>query len=50
MQEDSFYDLVFASDPLLLRNHFAPDGELKKWLLGGNRTPVASWAPDRVHS
>ncbi|KAF8586073.1 alpha/beta-hydrolase [Ramaria rubella] len=45
--EDSFYSLLYTSDPTLWQNNVAPEGELEKWLLADRKAPVGSWAPDQ---
>lgn len=44
---DSFYSLGFAADFNLWKDHFAPTGELKKWLLADKKvTETDEWAKD----
>jgi len=45
---DSFFSLAFAADPSLWQDHFAPRGELKKWLLEDKMTVLDDWAKDPV--
>ena len=47
-QAESFYSLVFTSEPSLWRINISPEGGLKKWLLEEKRAPVAAWAPDKA--
>ena len=48
-QEESFYSLIFTSEPQLWATNFSPEGALKKWLLADRKAPVAAWAPNKAY-
>jgi len=41
-----FFSLGFTADPILLKYHVAPTGELKKWLLEDKKADLEDWARD----
>ncbi len=45
-QSESYFSLGFAADHSLKKEHFAPRGELKKWLLEDKKTGLDEWAKD----
>ncbi|KIJ57331.1 hypothetical protein M422DRAFT_23372 [Sphaerobolus stellatus SS14] len=45
---DSFFSILYTSNPDLWRNNFAPEGELKKWLIADQRAHIPDWAPNKA--